>query len=662
MMIDGLRYPSQSADLCQVDPSIIPTSAIERIDLLLDGASATYGSDAIGGVINIILKRNFDGAMVEGGFKMGKGGNMQYLASGTWGRTWDGGQVTLSYSWFDIAPTHGNFHSKLTFDHSPWGLDDRRPLGSSYPGTIATGSPRGPTMPDPNDPNVQIPNPAYPGNRGTNCQNCYAIPLGTGFDWAAGSSGVGPLLPGSAPTLDWANFANASNAGTNGTRNVFNPYTIGDYSAAIQYTGGAVTVDQRLTRNVSFYGSGLYGMRRSKFLINDTGHQITYSVPTFNPYYPARLARFDVWVTDRPWRSAAIGLVLLAILAAPFSALRLGQPDAGNDPGGSTTRQAYDKLAEGFGPGFNGQLVLASSVPPGAQGKLADVRAAVAKTPGVATASAPRVNKAGDAATITVVPSTSPQDDRTSDLVTRLRDETLPRVAADTGVQTYVGGSTAVFEDLSAKVAERLPVFILVVVALSIMLLMAVFRSIWVPLVSAAFNLLSILAAYGVVVAVFQWGWGSQLLGVDGEVPIVSFVPLFMFAVLFGLSMDYNVFLQSRIREEYLRGASARDSVLLGLGRVAKLILAAGAIMTAVFLGFATDPDVVVKTIGVGLASAIVIDVLIVRMLLAPAVMVLLGDRAWWFPAWLDRILPKVSLEGEVLEKRQEEERELVPA
>ena len=208
MMIDGLRYPSQSADLCQVDPSIIPTAAIERIDLLLDGASATYGSDAIGGVINLILKRNFDGAMVDAGFKMGDGGNIQYLANATWGRTWDGGQVTLSYSWFNISPTHGNFNSKLTFDHRPWGLDDRRTLGSSTPGTISTGAPQGPRMPDPNNPGMTIPNPAYPGNRGTNCQNCYAIPVGTGFDWEAGPSGIGPVLPGSSATLNWANFAN----------------------------------------------------------------------------------------------------------------------------------------------------------------------------------------------------------------------------------------------------------------------------------------------------------------------------------------------------------------------------------------------------------------------------------------------------------------------
>ena len=208
MMIDGMRYPQQGNGLCQIDPSIIPAFAIERIDLLLDGASATYGSDAIGGVINIILKRNFDGAMVEAGWKYGKGGNTQYLASGMWGRTWDGGQVTLSYSWFDIAPTHGNFHSKFTYDHRPWGFDDRRQIGSSIPGTISTGDPgRAPTMPDPINPRTcRFRTRTIPAISAPIAQNCYAIPRGTGFDWDAGPTGYGPLAPGSAPTLDWAAF------------------------------------------------------------------------------------------------------------------------------------------------------------------------------------------------------------------------------------------------------------------------------------------------------------------------------------------------------------------------------------------------------------------------------------------------------------------------
>jgi putative drug exporter of the RND superfamily len=372
-----------------------------------------------------------------------------------------------------------------------------------------------------------------------------------------------------------------------------------------------------------------------------------------------RFARWGRRIVARPWLAAGIGTLVLVLLAAPFASLRLGQPDDGNDRAGSTTRQAYDRLAEGFGPGFNGPLVLAASVPSGDAGSLDRVRAAVAADPGVAAVSEPRFNQARDAATLSVIPKTSPQDERTSELVQRLRDTVIPRAADGSGLAVHVGGATATFEDLADKIASRLPIFIALVVGLSVLLLMAVFRSLWVPLVSAAFNVLSIAAAYGVVVAVFQWGWGASLLGLDGDVPIVSFVPLFMFAILFGLSMDYNVFLQSRIREEYHRGLAPKESVVVGLSRVGRIILAAGAIMTAVFLGFVSDPDVVVKTIGLGLASAILIDVLIVRMVVAPAVMALLGDRAWGLPGWLDRVLPRISLEGEVEEER---ERELVAA
>jgi RND superfamily putative drug exporter len=359
--------------------------------------------------------------------------------------------------------------------------------------------------------------------------------------------------------------------------------------------------------------------------------------------------RWGTMLTRRPWLSAGVGTLILVVLATPFASLRLGQPDDGNDPGGSTTRVAYDRLAEGFGPGFNGPLVLAASLPSGSDSgpTLQRIERAVARTPDVAAVAPAQLNKSGDAATIAVIPKSSPQDARTSDLVKRLRDDVLPPATAGTGAQVYVGGATAIFDDLANKIAGRLPVFIALVVGLSVFLLMAVFRSIWVPLVSAAFNLLSILAAYGVVVAVFQNGWGASLLGVSGDVPIVSFVPLFMFAILFGLSMDYNVFLQSRIREEYLRGAGPRESVVLGLSRVARVILAAGTIMTAVFLGFASDPDVVVKMIGVGLASAILIDVLVVRLIVAPAVIALLGDRAWGLPPWLDRVLPRISLDGD---------------
>ena len=363
--------------------------------------------------------------------------------------------------------------------------------------------------------------------------------------------------------------------------------------------------------------------------------------------------RFGRWagvITRRPLAAAIAGTLVLVLLAVPFASLRLGQPDDGNDSPGSTTRVAYDRLAEGFGPGFNGPLVLAATTPTDGSGQatLTRVERAVAGDRDVAVVSPAERSPAGDAAVLNVIPKSSPQDERTTELVERLRDDVLPAATAGSQVEVYVGGATATLQDLADKIASRLPIFIAMVVGLSVLLLMAVFRSLWVPLVSAAFNLLSIAAAYGVVVLVFQDGVGAGLLGVDGEVPIVSFVPLFMFAILFGLSMDYNVFLQSRIREEYLGGAGPKESVVRAMSRVGRIILAAGVIMTSVFLGFVTDPDVVVKTIGLGLAAAILIDVLVVRMVVAPAVMTLLGDRAWTLPTWLDRVLPRISLEGDL--------------
>src|SRR5262245_21475495 len=276
LMVDGMRYPPQGEGLCQLDPSIIPAISIDRIDLLLDGASATYGSDAIGGVINIILKRNFDGAVMEGTYKRGKGGNVQYEAAAMWGRTWDGGQITLSYQWGLTEPTLGKFSSKFTYDHTPWGFDDRRPIGSSSPGTISTGA------------------PAQAGgglvgtsaSQGHGCTNCYAVPLGTGSNFDAGITGVGPLLPGSAPTLTWSAFNVAANSGTNGVRNIFNPYNISYYSAGTQNTGGAMTIDQRLTSAISFYGEAFWSMRRATFK-NAVAGGLVVAVPTFNPYYPA---------------------------------------------------------------------------------------------------------------------------------------------------------------------------------------------------------------------------------------------------------------------------------------------------------------------------------------------------------------------------------------
>ena len=372
-----------------------------------------------------------------------------------------------------------------------------------------------------------------------------------------------------------------------------------------------------------------------------------------DPEHVAASPAFASWgrrLVAHPVAAVAIGAVILIVLAIPFTDLRLGLPDDGNQPKDATQRIAYGQLSDAFGPGFSGPLLLAIGSTDGGtldQAGLEQLRRSIADDGGVAAAAPAQLNEAGDAAVMQVIPTTSPQDERTSALVDRLRDDTIPAAVSDTGLEVFVGGQTAALEDFSTKISERLPLFIAVVIGLSILLLMAVFRSILVPLVSAVFNLLSIGAAYGVVVAVFQWGWGSSLLGVGGEVPIVAFVPLLMFAILFGLSMDYNVFLLSRIREAYFEGDSPAESVVHGLSRIAKVILVAGLVMASVFLAFIAGGDVVVKMFGLGLGVAILIDVLIVRMIVSPALMTLLGDRAWWLPGWLDRILPDVSLEGE---------------
>jgi RND superfamily putative drug exporter len=344
-------------------------------------------------------------------------------------------------------------------------------------------------------------------------------------------------------------------------------------------------------------------------------------------------------VARRPVISALAGIALLLALASPVLGLRLGQPDDGTKPGSMTQKVAYDRLAEGFGAGFNGPLVLAVALQD--DGALERLEAGAKAVPGVAAVSEPTINDAGDAAILTVIPKTAPQDESTSQLVSTLRDDVIPA----SGARAYVGGSTATFEDMADRVSERLPIFIAVVVGLSLLLLMAAFRSIVVPLVSAAFNLLSIGAAYGVVTLAFQTEAGASLLGV-AEQPIVSFIPMFMFAILFGLSMDYNVFLLSRVREEYLRTGDARGAVTHAVGRTAAVIGTAGAIMTAVFLGFMTESDSIVKMMGLGLATAIAVDVTVVRMLLAPAVLTWLGERAWRLPTWLDRLLPRLELEG----------------
>jgi len=375
-------------------------------------------------------------------------------------------------------------------------------------------------------------------------------------------------------------------------------------------------------------------------------------------------ANWGTRITKRPWLSILFGVVVLVIFAFPMTHLRLGQPDDGNQPEGKTQRVAYDKLSEGFGAGSNGPFLLAVDIPrddPSTAPQLKQIENAVADTPGVETVLPARKSTDGEMATITMIPTTAPQDAATSDLLENLRDNVLPDATSESGLNVYVGGNTAGFEDFSDKVSERLPLFIMVVIGLSVLLLTMAFRSLWIPLVSAIFNLLSVGAAYGVVVAVFQDGIGASLIGVDSGVPIMSFIPVMIFAILFGLSMDYNVFLLSRIHEAYNGGDAPRQSVIVGLSRIGKVVLFAGLIMSSVFLAFVTQPDVVAKMIGLGLGLAILIDVLFVRLIIAPAVVTLLGDKAWWLPGWLNKILPDVSLEGHTVENKDPKGRPLDP-
>lgn len=364
-------------------------------------------------------------------------------------------------------------------------------------------------------------------------------------------------------------------------------------------------------------------------------------------------ARWGEKITRRPWVAIGAGVVILLIFAAPLTQMRLGQPDDGNQSTNKTQRKAYDEQAKAFGKGSNGKFLFAVDIgnknDPQLKPQLLKIETAIKNTPGVASTTPPAPSKDGAIAIIGATPTTAPQDQKTSDLLNTLRDDVLPKATSGTQLKVYVGGQTAGFEDFSDKVASRIPLFIALVIGLSVILLIAAFRSLWVPLVSAVFNLLSVGAAYGAVVAVFQQGFGASLIGVDSGVPIISFLPVMLFAILFGLSMDYNVFLLSRIHEAHMEGEKPRQAVIIGLSRIGKVILVAGLVMAAVFAFFATADDVIAKMFGVGLGVAILVDVLVVRLVVAPAVVLLLGDKAWWLPGWLDKILPNVSLEGHLV-------------
>jgi RND superfamily putative drug exporter len=356
--------------------------------------------------------------------------------------------------------------------------------------------------------------------------------------------------------------------------------------------------------------------------------------------------RWGAHVSAHAWPYAVGGTALLLLLAAPVLALRLGSPDEGSLPDSRTERRAYDLVAEGFGPGINGPLLVAVDVSADPS-VVAPLAAAITADDGVASVAPAEVDRSGSVATLLAFPTTAPQDDATVETIERLRGEVIPSVLGDGPARAHVGGQTASWADLGAKVRERLLLFIAAVVLMSIVLLTVVFRSVVVPLTAAVMNLLSIGAAYGVIVMVFQWGWGKDLIGLESTVPVIPFIPMFMFAVLFGLSMDYEVFLLSRVREEYLRSGDSAASVTVGIAGTARVITSAALIMVAVFMGFVLGDDPAAKMMGLGLATAILVDVTIVRLVLVPAVMKLLGDANWWLPAWLERVLPRIDAAGE---------------
>ena len=342
--------------------------------------------------------------------------------------------------------------------------------------------------------------------------------------------------------------------------------------------------------------------------------------------------------------SYAIGATFgLLALTAPVVALQVGTPDEGALPSHRTERLAYDLVADGFGPGINGPLVVAVDISRDPS-VLEPLATAIRFDKGIASVASPEINTDAGVATLVAFPTTGPQDSATLETVQRLRTDVIPAVLDQRQARAHIGGQTATFADVGDKVNSRLPLFIGAVIVLSVLLLTLVFRSVVVPLKAALLNLLSIGASFGVIVMVFQWGWGADLIGLESTVPIQPFIPMFMFAILFGLSMDYEVFLLSRVREAYLATGDNESSIIHGIATTGRVITAAALIMISVFLGFATGSDPTAKMLGLGLATAILVDATLVRLVLLPATMKLLGDANWWIPRWLDRLLPTIDL------------------
>jgi RND superfamily putative drug exporter len=416
------------------------------------------------------------------------------------------------------------------------------------------------------------------------------------------------------------------------------------YVARLGYMAGLVVVVMMLAAVTLLPAIiGVIGTRIDKWQIGRHRHAGAGATTSSTSVW----ARWARTVARHAWLFAVLGTLILLTLAWPLLSMRLGESDDGNLPSSTTQRQAYDLIAEGFGPGTNGPLVVVVELPTANDtALLTSISDALSATPGVDKVLPPQLNTPDDdVAMLAVFPTTAPDSAATSSLVNTLRNDVLPKAVAGTGAQAFVGGLTAEFIDIGDRIADRLPYFIGAVVLLSFLLLMLVFHSVLVPLTAAVMNLLSVGAAYGAIVAVFQWGWFKDVIGLESTVPIVPFVPMMMFAVLFGLSMDYQVFLLTRVREEYDAIGDTREAVVLGLARTARVITSAALIMICVFGAFVLNFSAEVKMFGLGLAFAVFVDATVVRMMLVPSIMEILGDANWWFPKWLSW-LPRLEIDA----------------
>jgi RND superfamily putative drug exporter len=359
--------------------------------------------------------------------------------------------------------------------------------------------------------------------------------------------------------------------------------------------------------------------------------------------------RWSEQIQRRPWLWALAGTAIPLLLAIPVLQMQLGFSNDGTKPESLHSRRAFDLTVAGFGPGFASPLVVVVE----RDGRLEQpalqrLQSSIQGSPGVALVAPPNISPDGSAAVLQVVPTTGSSDPRTAALVNRLRDSVIPPATAGTGMQAYVGGGTAALVDIVAQTQARMPLFFAIVIGLSSLLLMTIFRSLAIPATAAVMNLLSVGASYGVVVAVFQWGWGMKLIGLDATGPVEAYLPMILFAILFGLSTDYEVFLLSRVRERHRAGRPTHAAVAEGLASTMRVIGAAAAIMATVFLAFLANNSRPIKEFGLGLAVAVFVDAIVIRLVLVPAAMQLLGEWNWWTPAWLDHLLPRLELEEQI--------------